>query len=477
MFVCARAPSEALSFRGLYSFGLCFTRVKSAPAGFVLGWGSAFVGRHKGRRWRDGFLYAAAGTVFVLAAVMGYFYAGATLERIYTSSMRTHADFETFWYSARAFLDGEDVYRTGYYLNNLNPPLWVLLTVPFGLLEPLSGYRLFAGLTAALQAAALAWMLRELRPVGARSSVLGALAVVALLISSPLLATLALGQMYQILTFGLVAAWVLDRRGRGAASGCALGLVVTLKPSLAPVVLWPLVRRRWDALGATIMAGAAATLVGALALGPATTVEWVNLLRNEPLSPYWDNASLPAAAARLFTEHEFNEPLAPLPLMVPLFQTLGIVLVFLTAYRAQSGAEAGLWALVAASLLASPIAWHNYLVLLAPGILLLLVRGRAGAAALLVALQLIPAQWPLLWREGSTIGGAVGPEAAALGLTFYLYVLAVHWAAFYGASRGLQKGTRGTIGAEVTGRPQEGTTCGVPQGKAEDNEDDRPTHR
>ncbi|MCA1731338.1 MAG: glycosyltransferase 87 family protein [Actinobacteria bacterium] len=72
-----------------------------------------------------------------------------------------------------------------------------------------------------------------------------------LLLSSPLLGTLALGQMYPLLTLGLVAAWIADRRGRLTSPGVALGLVVALKPQLAPVILWPLVRRRWRILGAT----------------------------------------------------------------------------------------------------------------------------------------------------------------------------------------------------------------------------------
>lgn len=75
---------------------------------------------------------------------------------------------------------------------------------------------------------------------------------------------------------------------------------------------------------------------------------------------------------------------------------------------------------MAASLLASPIAWHNYLVLLAPGVLLLLARGRIGPALLLLALQAIPAQWPLLWNEQGTVG-------ATFALTLYLYVLLAHW--------------------------------------------------
>ena len=62
--------------------------------------------------------------------------------------------------------------------------------------------------------------------------------------------------------------------------------------------------------------------------------------------------------------------------------------------------------------------------------LLLLARGRTAVAVLLVALQLLPPQWPLLWQEGAPLGAAVGPVVSALALTSYLYVLLAHWLAF-----------------------------------------------
>ena len=181
---------------------------------------------------------------------------------------------------------------------------------------------------------------------------------------------------------------------------------------------------------AAVVSGGAATLVGVVVLGPGATLQWIGLLRSEPLSPYWDNASLPAAAARLFTEHEFGEPLAELPWAVPFFGLLGLILVLLTVYAARRDPEAGLWALVAASLLASPIAWNNYLLLLAPGVLLLLARGRTALAVLLIALQLLPPQWPLLWQGGAPLGAAFGPVVSILALTSYFYVLLAHWLAF-----------------------------------------------
>ncbi len=211
-------------------------------------------------------------------------------------------------------------------------------------------------------------------------------------------------------------------------SGAALGLVVAFKPSLLPVLLWPLVRRRWRALVAALVAGAVATLVGGIVLGPGTTLDYIGVLREHSASAYWDNASLPSAAARLFTENPYAQNVATLPWMVPVGYVIGIFAIAFTAMRVRHGPETGLWALVAASLLASPIAWNNYLVLLGPGVLLLLARGYAAPAFLLLALQSIPAQWPLLWNDKGTV-------VATLAMTLYLYILIAHWLTLLAAIR------------------------------------------
>jgi len=365
---------------------------------------------------RDTLLVTAAVWVLALALWLDVRFMGGILGRISTDTMAVHGDFATFWRSARAFLEGRDVYDTGARLENLNPPFWVLLISPLGLLEPLVAYRFFVLVTLSTTVAYLAWMADELR-LRSAWAVVGA---VMLVLSSPLLATLALGQIYPFLALGLVAAWMADRRGRHKISGGTVGLVVALKPSLAPVLLWPLVRRRWGALAAAVVAGAGATLVGAVVVGFEATLDWLRLLSGSAASPYWDNASLPSAAARLFTDNPYAQHAATLPWTVLVAYALGLATVALTAARVRGGAEAGLWALVAASLLASPIAWHNYLVLLGPGILVLLARGRAAPAFLLLALQAIPGQWPLLWNQRGTV-------AAALALTLYLYILLAHW--------------------------------------------------
>ena len=373
--------------------------------------------RSHGADVREAALISVAVCVLVLALWLDVRFISEILFRISTDSMYIHADFDTFWRSAVALLEGRDVYDTGARLENLNPPFWILIIAPFGLLEPLLAYRIFALITLTITVGYLVWMAGEVR-LRSPWAVVG---VVMLLFSSPLLATLALGQIYPILALGLVVAWVADRRDRPVLSGTALGLVVALKPSLAPVLLWPLVRLRWGALGAAIASGAAATLVGVAVMGPGATLDWLRLLSNRSPSPYWDNASLPGAAARLFAENEYSAHIATLGWAIPVAYVLGIGAVAITAARAaRQGSEVALWALVAASLLASPIAWHNYLVLLGPGILVLLARGWVASAFLLLALQSIPAQWSLLWSERETV-------AATLALTLYCYILITHW--------------------------------------------------
>ena len=307
----------------------------------------------------------------LLALALDVHFWPGILETISTDSLRAHGDYYTFWHSAAAFWEGEDIYDTPAAAENRNPPFWTLLISPLGLLKPLLAYRIFSIVSVILTVGYLIWMASEVR-LDPRWAIPG---TVLLLLSSPLLKTLALGQIYPVLATGLVAAWISDQRDRLMVSGGALGLVVALKPSLAPIILWPLVRRRWKALVAALASAAAATLVGAVVVGPGATIDWLRLLSDDTSNPFWDNASLSSAAARLFTENEAARPIATLPWLVPVSYVLGIGAIVLTAASVRHGPEVGLWALVAASLLASPIAWHNYLVLLGPGILLLLARG------------------------------------------------------------------------------------------------------
>jgi hypothetical protein len=238
--------------------------------------------------------------------------------------------------------------------------------------------------------------------------------------------------MYPFLALGLVAAWVGDRKDIPLLTGVALGLVVAVKPLLAPVLLWPLVSRKWKVLVSTICTGAAASLVAEIVSGPGATLDWLSYVSSRRPDGFWDNNTIPGAATRIFAENDWVEPIATVPWALPVAYLVAIGVIILTAVAAHRDREMGLWALVAASLLASPIAWHTYLVLLGPAVLLLLARGWLAPGCLLLALQLIPPEWAAPWTQGEALW-------EPFALTFYLYVLVVHWLVLVAASRARQK--------------------------------------
>ena len=144
-----------------------------------------------------------------------------------------------------------------------------------------------------------------------------------------------------------------------------------------------------------------------------------------------DNASLPGLAVRL-----------GLPSAIGTLLGLAVLvgtLVVLGRWRRQvDPAGTAPWAVLAAGLLMSPIAWHNYLMLLWPGVLLLLGRGgpeirrstpyRPGRAAVLLAVAVIPVSWNALWPAGEwwALPGRIGVLRRAAGLLVGAALVVAH---------------------------------------------------
>ncbi|WP_300007881.1 glycosyltransferase family 87 protein [Pseudonocardia sp.] len=297
-----------------------------------------------------------------------------------------HVDFDTFWHSAAALTQGGDIYETPAKLTNLNPPLLTVLLAPFAALDALTAYRIFVGLTLLLVVGAVLAVARELR-LAAGTTVAVVLAVLA---SSPLHGTLVLGQIYPLLLVGLVAGWLAERRGRPVLAAACVGITVALKPSLAPLLLLPAVQRRMVPLRAGLVSAAVATLVGVLVAGPSSAIQWMTIALTEGVPDTVDNASLPGLAMRL--------GVAPMLGFVAGLAVLVGTLAWLGRHRDRvDPAGTAPWAVVAAGLLFSPIAWHNYLLILVPGVLLLLAGGRRALAAALLAVAVIPVSWNAMW--------------------------------------------------------------------------------
>jgi arabinofuranan 3-O-arabinosyltransferase len=245
--------------------------------------------------------------------------------------------------------------------------------------------------------------------------------VLAVLASSPLHGTLVLGQIYPLLLVGLVAGWVAERRGHPLLAAALYGATVALKPSLVPLLLLPVAVRRWRPAATGWGAAAAASLLGVLVAGPASGLEWLRIGLTEPVPDTADNASLPGLAVRFGLPGAVGTAVG--------LAVLGGTLLTLARRRARvDPAGTAPWAVLAAGLLLSPIAWHNYLMLLWPGALVLLARDaraahrtpyRPGRAAVLLAVAVVPVSWNALWP----------PEAwwSLPGRSLYGAILLSYW--------------------------------------------------
>lgn len=352
-------------------------------------------------------------------------YPGLLVSRVANADPKGHVDYETFWRSTVALIHGADVYHTGSVLSNLNPPALCLLLAPFGLVPVMLSYWLFTALTVLLVTTSVLLAARELR-LGAAAAVFGVLTLWA---CSPLHGTLMLGQIYGLLMAGLTAAWLAQRWGRPGWSAVLVALVVTLKPSLAPLLLIPLVQRRWSALCTGLAASAAFSLAGVAVAGPASAWEWLALATGTPAPEVDANASLPGLVARL------GGPAAVgwLVTVVVLAGSLWWVRRAPDAGRVPRGSvrpgDAVLFAVTAGCLLASPIAWLNYSVMLWPGALVLLRAGRWRVTVPLLVASIIPVAWSNLWQS------APHTPVALAGRSLYCVILLGFWLALLAYAR------------------------------------------
>lgn len=352
-----------------------------------------------------------------IAVVLHIRHPDASVTLLPSTDMRDlHVDFDTFWHSAVALTEGADIYHTAARLTNLNPPLLTALLVPFASLDALAAYRVFTLLTSLMVVGAVlavAWELR-LRPV------VTAVVVPAVLASSPLHATLVLGQIYPLLLVGLVAGWIAQRRGRPVVAAVLVGVTVALKPSLAPLLLLPAVQRRWVPLRVGLVATAISTLLGVLVAGPSSGVEWLRIAFTATVPDSVDNASLPGLAVRFG--------------FAPVVGTLlGVAVLVGTLWWCDrhrhriDPAGTAPWAVLASGLLLAPIAWHNYLLLLLPGVLVLVGLGGGASAAVALAVTVVPVSWNAeLPSEGL---------GADLGRSLYCAILLGYWAVLLRSAR------------------------------------------
>lgn len=321
----------------------------------------------------------------------------------------TGTDFHDFWENARWFLHhGEVRFDLGVH-NYL--PFFTLFMAPWGVLPLEVALNLFTMLSVGLLLCTGLMtdvLLRDGELVDRRSGTgtwdraarpTITLVLPLLLIAPYAHSTLTLGAVNILLLFLIAAAWLLVRRGRAWIAGVPLGLAVLIK--LLPAALLPmlLAARRWRSAVATgIVMLALGGGFSLLVLGPERMADAHRQFRESALESHgarqtlsvdkpqkakYSNISVPIVMRRLLTPvnadpHEqrpgFYVNVVDLSResLWPIYATIMVSLLLTTlaaTWRAgraetQEPLNATLGAWIALMLLAAPLVWTHYLVLM-----------------------------------------------------------------------------------------------------------------
>lgn len=308
--------------------------------------------------------------------------------------------FGSFWASGWAASHGLDPYAIhsltwitdlGIAEANMNPPTLLPLFQFFALFDAVAGARVWTLFSALLFIATAAALLADQRFACDRHQVAW------VFLAPPLMSTLSLGQIY-VLLFALgVGAWLLLKRNQGLAAGVLIGLLVAMKPNFA---VWPALLFLCGHWRPAVSAGAAAAAVAALSLGlygPEVYDQWLAAVAADRHILFATEVSITGYLTRL-----------GLPgLALPVVATLLLAVAIWSWRRRFNVLDASALGIVVA-ILASPLAWVDYGLVLVPA---LLQRPWNRTFKIAAAMLVVPPVIPFLSMYGPrwtvALGGAL----------------------------------------------------------------------
>jgi hypothetical protein len=369
---------------------------------------------------------------------------------LYLPFSQTPFDFPIYYQGAAAWLRGLDPYERSSLDQAAaalgiapasdaftNPPILAMLIAPLVRLGSETAFAIFHAVSVASYLAALFLAIRLSADRGAmRRWAIG------FVVAWPVVLSLRLGQVDALMTVAVtLSCGALAGKPRGSAllAGLPIGLAGGIK--ILPLVVLPylLATRRWAALGWGSLGLAVTIALPTLVSGIWLPVSFVTHLGyyGRKLSAM-DNVSAMGILARIHYQptqiwevQAMREEPLPLPLALAglAFAVTTLAWAVWTSRRLPP-ARAYLL-LVAAVLIAAPIAWDHYLAWLLPFLMLALVelrpsRGRwwpllVAAALLCVPLGRLPVEFPLLALAPLRTGGlvlvlaAIAPRGSEVG--------------------------------------------------------------
>lgn len=280
------------------------------------------------------------------------------------------------------------------------PAVGALLFVPFALLPAGLANGLFVALCLALAPAILALLgVRDWRLYGL------------LFLWQPVLAAWQIANVMLMLALGVALLW--RYRDRAIVAGLLLALLVSVKIFVWPLAIWLLGSRRYAALGYAMVFGLVLNVIAWAVIGFDQIPRYLDLL--SAVSAHEEGRSYSVLALAL---EAGASRAAAYTFALALAAGAGVA-CFVLARRARD--EQALLLGIAAGLLASPIIWTHYFVLLIVPLALLRPR-LSWLWALPVVMLLAPTGRPDTWElvlvllaATALVGGALRPIRTAPG--------------------------------------------------------------
>jgi len=259
----------------------------------------------------------------------------------------TLQDFGIFRTAALAVVHGRSPYvaptarALAHFDKFVYPPAAALFFAPFAALPPGSARALmfFAGLAAVLGALRLLHV-EDWRCYGVAT------------VSAPAINSLALGALTSFLLLGAALAW--RYRTNAVVTAVATALTAVLKLFLWPLAVWLLATRRWRAFG--MCAGAGLILL----LGGWAVIDFAGLRTYPTLVHVLERVEAPASYSAVALLNLGGRTETAATVVLSLAAVVGVVL----AARGPDGDRRAFALAVVASLVATPLIWLHYLLLL-----------------------------------------------------------------------------------------------------------------
>ncbi|HEX6103757.1 MAG TPA: glycosyltransferase family 87 protein [Alphaproteobacteria bacterium] len=307
----------------------------------------------------------------VSLAIAGRLVAGGETTALYAQDEARLAVGDSAW-----TVEADELGYAGRIYPYLYPPLIAWLAAPLDMLGLMQAKLVLLGLTCASLAFALLIAVRSWAPDLLRSGGTLGLAV-AVLLSWPLATHVMSINLQPVVILAIVIAVAAAQGGRSALAGVALAVAAAIKLTPAILILYWIATRRFACVAWFLGASAALLALGVAVAGVDLHLEWLQRMQElaGAIIPTKQNRSLAGLFYGIAYGLEGTEaglPLHPLPGWIKaasaVLAVAGAAWCLLDSSKARrrpAADAAGQIALILVAMMAAPLAWDHYFLILA----------------------------------------------------------------------------------------------------------------